>query len=167
MLLPIFLLSGISGAGKTRYTKDHLSGLVLSADDHFIRPDGTYHFNSAELGLAHGKVLHAFVEALEATTLGDFPHEAIVVDNPFTTALDLAPYVALANAYGITPTLTTLYLPFLTASRRNVHHVPEAGVRNQYNRLMAREIPPFWKIRREDLHWSESKQTYLLHNVMV
>jgi predicted kinase len=164
----VFLISGVSGAGKSTYVKSKLPGaMVVSADDYFTDKQGAYHFNPGMLGKAHGEALLKFADALRLAAEGDLEEPAIVVDNTFTTALELAPYVALANAYGITPTLTTLYLPFQVAAHRNVHNVPEQGVRHQWNRLQARELPAFWSLRKEDLHWSESHQSYMFQNAPV
>lgn len=72
--------------------------------------------------------------------------EVIIVDNTNTTALEIAPYVALANAYEDKVTLVTVDVDVETASKRNRHGVPLKTLQAQADNLKRRNCPSFWNI---------------------
>jgi len=156
----IIILSGVSGSGKSTLVKQlitegkdrsELGGggnwtATVSADDFFEGQScsGEYAFNPSLLGEAHGQCLRRFVEYLTAGTTPD----TLIVDNTNTTALEMAPYVLLANAYKVPVRLITITTPALTeAAKRNKHGVSLQTIQAQSDRLDARELPPFWMVR--------------------
>jgi predicted kinase len=133
------ILVGVSGSGKTTYAARELPGAVkCSADDWFVR-DGEYLFDPAELGLAHGA---CFRRAIEALQRGD----DVVIDNTNTSIAELAPYVAVGQAYGATVTVRVMCVDLDDCARRNIHGVPRGAIEGQSKRI--RETlaswPPFW-----------------------
>jgi predicted kinase len=151
----VFIMSGISGSGKSTYIKEHLPHTLVVSADH---SKGEYRFDPTKLGEAHGQSLRLFAEALadvrEGIPLGSnlartmpFPYDAIVVDNTNLTALELAPYVALANAYGIRPEIITLHVDVETAHARGQHNVPLRTVEHMYATLAKRQLPSYWNVK--------------------
>jgi predicted kinase len=135
----VIILRGPSGAGKSTYArKNHPTATVVSADDFFM-VRGNYEFDPKRLGEAHGSCLIRFVEAVT-----DESKAQIVVDNTNTTVAEVAPYAALALAYGHTLKIVTFVGDWRIAARRNVHGVSEATVESQANRTGEAMFPPWW-----------------------
>lgn len=149
----VIILRGIPGAGKSTWVANNASpnAAIVSADHFFTDAHGKYNFDPTKLPLAHGTCLKNFNRHV---TL-EFPHE-IVVDNTNTTVIEMAPYAALALAYGRTLKIVTLRCPPEIGAARNTHGVPLAGVQAMAQRLVDQEqfIPPWWT--HEVVEW-ESK----------
>jgi predicted kinase len=96
-----------------------------------------YRFNPAQLPEAHSACLRRFVALCETGT-------DVVVDNTNTTAVELAPYVALAGMYGYEVEIIRLHCDPFLAAKRNTHGVPEKAVLAMHARLMSDRLPPFW-----------------------
>jgi len=127
--MKVTIIAGISGSGKSTLAGAECGGSVrCSADDFFTDKVGDYHFNPAKLGEAHAMCLRKFVEALLAG-------KDAVVDNTNTTSTELAPYIALANAYGVDLRIVVIRCDAEIAARRNTHGVPERAVRAMASRL--------------------------------
>ena len=140
----VILMVGVSGSGKSTYARSLAGAFVVSADDHF-EVDGQYRFNPAELGVAHGKCLRRFIEALSAKS----PPALVVVDNTNTSIIELAPYVAVAQAYDCEIEIVRIVCPPEVAAARNTHGVPEAAVRAMHERIetmFQNKFPPFWRV---------------------
>ena len=71
----------------------------------------------------------------------------IVVDNTNTTAVELAPYVRLCEAFGVKYEIVFIRVPFGRACKRNVHAVPEATIWNMFQNLLSERLPAWWKIK--------------------
>lgn len=151
-LPPVFLVSGISGSGKTTYIKKHLPNTLVCSADHYFEQGGIYRFDPTKLGEAHGACLRKFTGAVSDPLGMRSAIDAIVVDNTFTTALELAPYVALANAYGVTPEIITLHTEAGIAYKRNRHDVPLRTIQRMFDTLEKRQVPAFWNVRHNDLY---------------
>lgn len=139
----VYILVGPSGAGKTSWTLAHgFSGCAVSADHFFIGPDGEYRFDVTRLGEAHGGCLRMFIGRIAGSPLrtSDEPYPPIVVDNTNSTVMEAAPYIAAALAYGRRVEILVFRTPADIAAPRNVHGVPEAGVRRMADTI-AREWP--------------------------
>lgn len=67
------------------------------------------------------------------------------------TVLELAPYVAVANAYNYKIELVTFLCDPEVGAKRNKHKVPYAACLAMDNRLVSRdrEIPVFWKLEKK------------------
>ena len=145
----IVLLCGVPGSGKSHYmmqTFQHIAGAVsVSADDFFVGVDGVYRFNPAQLKAAHGTCLLDFIEALEAG------RPVVVVNNTNTTAIEMAPYVALAWPYDYDVEIVRILCSDLElAARRNRHGVPLAAIEAMDRRItktFEEGLPPFWNVK--------------------
>ena len=131
------ILSGIPGSGKSTFAKALLSGKVCSADDYFM-VDGEYKFDVKLLADAHGACLRKFVHAISSGS-------DVIVDNTNLSAEEIVPYYALAAAWGYDIKLITFKCDVETAIARNVHGVPEDGIRAMAKNLEERKLPDYWK----------------------
>lgn len=139
----VTLLRGVPGSGKSTYVQAHMpDALVVSADAYFVR-DGIYQFNPAKLPQAHAACLRVFVQALQGCV------GQVVVDNTNTTVAEVAPYAALALAYGYELEVVNLQVNPAVAAARNVHGVPAASVEAMAQRLAVEtpRLPPWWPQR--------------------
>lgn len=142
MTTRVYIMLGVSGSGKSTYAAQHFEGAtVCSADKKFQTPKG-YVFDPRLLPEAHGDSLRDFVKALQA------PMATVIVDNTNTTVAEIAPYAALALAYGADLQLVHIACSVEIAAQRNAHGVPLAGVDAQGKRLAdtLRQLPPWWPL---------------------
>ncbi len=133
--MPVTILRGVSGSGKSTYAKK-VPGVVCSADDFFMN-EGTYRFNPRFLSEAHAACLRRFVGLM-------IRRRSAIVDNTNTRVIEMAPYVALAQAYGARIQVVTILCDPLVAAKRTRHFVPESTVLKQHQRLMREELPSEW-----------------------
>jgi hypothetical protein len=145
----VVILRGIPGSGKTmlahRYARKHRDTVVCSADDLFYDETDVYAFDPARIGEAHGECFLSVLAALRHGT------ERIVVDNTNTTAVEIAPYVLAAQAYGYDHEVWTIPCDVDVAITRGVHGVPADRVRAMAAALDAEQMPPWWnRFRHEE-----------------
>lgn len=135
----VIILRGISGSGKSTYTrKHHPDALVCSADDFFIdERTGMYVFSPAKLGEAHQWCLRKFLTGLQSGV------QEIVVDNTNTQLWEMSPYVQLASALGYEVLIVRMDTPVAVAAARNEHGVPQKAVQGMADRFQ--KVLPFWK----------------------
>lgn len=100
--MKIYILRGVPGCGKSTYAKlvqevSPRRTAVVSADSYFMR-DGDYRFDPTQLHLAHGECLRSYTEFVARSQGWGF--ETIIVDNTNLSVAEIAPYYALALAYG-------------------------------------------------------------------
>ncbi len=139
----VIILSGISGSGKSTYARkiaDTSKDVCIVSADHYFMVNGEYVFDANNLGEAHGQCLRNYTQAL----LGDAT--VIIVDNTNTTAIEIAPYVALAKAYKADCSLVTVHVDADVAVKRNCHGVSAKTIHNQATNLFNRHLPFHWKI---------------------
>jgi len=145
----VIILRGCSGSGKSTHAEAEMHGQYnvsrVSADNAFIQYNGEYKFDVTKLGEAHASCLRGFVDKLTKTNSApeDF---TVVVDNTNTTGTEVAPYAALALAYGHELKIITIVVDPVVAHARNVHEVPLKTVKDQYKRLQNSigKFPPWW-----------------------
>ena len=142
----VIVLSGVSGSGKSRYARelvyrDSADGRIVSADSHFYNEDGEYNFDPALLGEAHNQCLKTFSARV---TVRD---PLIVVDNTNTTVGEIAPYAALALAFGYELEIVTVLADPCVAAERNQHGTPLTAIWAQHCRLLSRQLLPWWPHR--------------------
>jgi predicted ABC-type ATPase len=135
----VWIMQGVSGAGKSSFP-DIYRAFVVSADHYFMR-GFEYQFDASKLGKAHANCLLMFAKALEAGM------NFVVVDNTNTTPVEVAPYYALASAYGYDVVIK--YIPcedLKLAAERNRHGVPLKTIEQQAKRIenFAKHMPPYW-----------------------
>jgi hypothetical protein len=106
-----------------------------------VNSAGEYAFDPARLGECHAICLRTFVELVRSP--GNLP---VVVDNTNTTIAEIAPYAALALAYGHDLEIVLLQASPGIAAARNIHGVPESTVRQMATRAGATywRLPPWW-----------------------
>lgn len=150
----VIILRGVSGSGKSTFVKKNWPhAQVFSSDFFFMKDDKVYDFDAKKLPYAHGWCLRQFINALSAFNHKvamlpgfDGKNEVFVVDNTNTTIAEIAPYYAVAQAYGLNAEIITLDVDPRKAAARNTHNVPATTVDRQYQNLVknAEQFPPFW-----------------------
>lgn len=132
------ILRGISGSGKSTYTRKNFpDAVVCSADDYFKLGTGSYVFNVAELGDAH---LYCWSKCHDALVAGT---ELVVVDNTNTQLWEMSPYVQMGKGLGYEVEIIRMDTPPHVAAARNVHGVPADKVRAMADRFQ--KVLPHWK----------------------
>lgn len=141
----VFILSGVSGSGKSTYIRNTFQDPFVVSADHFLYDsDGKYIFDPMKLGAAHAACFRRFIKVCS-----DHEPPLVVVDNTNTTTEEIAPYVLGAEAFDYDVEIVTLVPPSHVSldecARRNTHGVPLATVRKQQDRIMSRRFPFWWK----------------------
>lgn len=141
----VIVLQGVSGAGKTTYAQKLLEDYGMwvacaSADHYFLAHE--YAFKASELPKAHAYCLRNFIRFVEGGA------DLVVVDNTNTTAVEIAPYMAIAQAYGYEAEIHRLLCDTEVAAQRNVHGVPANSIRAMASRMRESRtaFPPRWKV---------------------
>ena len=140
---------GITGAGKSTRASyaaeaSERAGrvpVICSADAFMRNASGAYEFKPQRIGECHNRCLRTFVEALQT----DWPAD-VIVDNTNCSLAEVAPYIAVARAFGVEPTVEVVEMSVVDGYARNVHGVPFATVEAMSNNLdqMIKTWPPFW-----------------------
>lgn len=142
----VTIMRGPPGSGKTWWHTHQLkkgidSGVVVVDANSFFIENGEYRFDIERIHEAHEWCLRNFVEAL--LSKNNRPRH-LIVDNTNVSAVSIAPYVSLAEAYNegyqivrMEPRLTDLEM-----AKYCVHKVPAETV-SRMMRSMER-LPPFW-----------------------
>lgn len=125
----INILRGISGAGKSTYTRNNFPSASVFSADNFFMHNGIYEFDPNLLGRAHDWCKHQFERALQR---GD---DEVVVDNTNTTLRELKFYVEAAAEYGYTLSVIRLVVDPTIAADRNLHGVPAEKVQQMQDRF--------------------------------
>lgn len=146
----VTILQGIPGAGKSSLipfkNSLNVNKRVVSADAYFTDAEGNYRFDPTKLPQAHARCLREYTTLL--TLLNSEPQAEIVVDNTNTTVAEVAPYYALAQAYGYA--VRIVYLPCYpeVAAARNLHGVTREGCERMAATIQQRwerECPIWWR----------------------
>lgn len=119
MISPIaFIMIGLPGAGKTTWLKDYAHEVdVICSADHFFEDQGVYKFDPRRLGEAHAHCLQKFIEACRDGV-------NVAVDNTNVQLIHIAPYMAIAQAYGYE--VKVVHVESIGAQLRQKHGVPAA-----------------------------------------
>lgn len=159
--MKVIILRGLPGSGKSTHLKEmrieaNLDSHVItcSADTYFTNPvTKVYTHDPSKLSEAHSSCLLRFVEwldraAIEANSPSSYKAPFIlVVDNTNLTALEMAPYVALAIAYQAEIEMVSLVTPIMDAHHRNVHGAPREAYAAMDKRFWDFEMPHHWKTK--------------------
>lgn len=170
MSLQCYILSGVSGAGKSTWIQNQpwaKSADIHSADDFFIQENGEYRFDFTLLGQAFDACLLKFLRGIRNgwhakegrnTSLDDMPVQ--VVDNTNLTTEEIAPYYMLAKAHGYEVTLINLLVDANVAAKRNVHSVPLTTIKNMLHKMRNRKLPKYWDtLKQESYLWLNDEWT--------
>jgi predicted kinase len=141
----VIVLRGVPGSGKSTLAKRLQPDpkFIYSADDYFKNPiTGIYEFDRNKLGQAHGMCLRRF----NFDALLGWNQDVLVVDNTNTTAIEVAPYAALALAYGHNLKVITILTEVQPAFERNIHQVPLKSIKPMNSRLYQskNKLPEYW-----------------------
>lgn len=137
--MKVIVMSGIPGSGKSTLARERFPGAVVFSADAYFMVDGEYRFDPARIGEAHNGCLRSFTETLQAADV-----EVLVVDNTNLSVAEIAPYAALAQAYGAELLVLTVRCDVARAWTRNVHGVSAERVTAMAAVLASRELPPWW-----------------------
>jgi predicted kinase len=143
----VYIMRGLPGCGKSTWIKSRLpvTVKVVSADHFHTGADGVYRYDPKKAGEAHGDCLREFTRALNnKDTI-----QNLVVDNTNTSIGEIAPYVALALAFGVEHEIIYLPCSVEKSIARNVHAVPHGTILEMNRRLFAESLPPHWNVRVE------------------
>lgn len=147
-MLEIIIMQGVSGSGKSTYIKNNFpSAIVVSADYYFVNVvTGNYEFNCELLGVAHANCLRSYIDTVIAWN-NKVEDGVLVVDNTNCTVAEIAPYAAIATAYGHKLKIICLDIDPKVATARNLHGVEESNVIVMAERIMSssKDLPPYWK----------------------
>lgn len=136
----VWIYAGIPGSGKSTIIKNvHPKSAVFSTDDYY-KKNGEYNFKAELLSEAHAWNLRRFVEHIQKMEWD----VDTVVDNTNTTIAEMAPYVAVAKAYGHKVKVVLVTCNPQKAWERNVHGVPLATVEKLHEQFVNLQIPPWW-----------------------
>lgn len=144
----VIILRGVPGAGKTWWHKTKFPGpgnVVCSANDYFTDPDGGYTFKPELLHTAHNHCLRKYVRALHSPGM----LERAIVDNTNISAIEMAPYIALAEAYDVPYEIVRVYPMNMTVEQlaeRCIHDVPKAKIQRMLGDLQTNRLPRFWRL---------------------
>jgi len=138
----MYILSGCQGSGKSTWAK-RKRGITVSADDYFT-VGSSYRFDHAKLGKAHAECFRNAILTVQA-------NQDCVVDNTNSTTLEIAPYYQLAKAYNYNVVIVKVKCDVNKAASRNVHGVPEQGVKATARRCANLKLPPYWDVEVEEV----------------
>lgn len=145
------ILRGAPGSGKStlvqklKEERADLRVLKASADDERM-VNGQYVYNPKDNAKMHGACIRRFIDFANEERGGPSP-AILVSDNTNVTVQEIAPYGAIANAYGWSPVVVTVEADPELAAHRNLHGVPHEKVLAMHDRLQRsmRFIPSDWK----------------------
>lgn len=138
----VIVLRGVPGSGKSHQAACMTGATVVSADHYFIDSDGEYKFDPSKIAAAHAACLRRFLDELTSPS-----SELLIVDNTNASIAEMAPYMALAGAFGVEAEIIEVACDPAVAAARNVHGVPPDVVHKLHEIARANDplIPPWWK----------------------
>lgn len=152
--MKVIIMQGASGSGKSTYVSKIEGRTNVCSADHFFMVDGEYKFDPTKLGEAHASCMRDFLFALETAVQyqnaaldcgdDDYGIDAVIVDNTNTTQVEMAPYVAVAAAYGFPVEIVRCVAPAAVCAKRNTHGVPVGACEAMIKRMQ--DPAPFWDV---------------------
>jgi len=140
------IMVGCQGSGKSTWAKKNRQSCAItpveycSADEYFM-VGSSYKFDMTKLGKAHGA---CFKKAINAAMNG----KSIVVDNTNESVVEIAPYYALAQAFNMDVEIVYMVCSVEKAVARNIHDVPEVGVKATAHKIERLKLPSYWDVHK-------------------
>lgn len=165
----VFILRGLPGSGKSTWAArkleeypDHFTRpRIRSADDYFQTRDG-YKFDPTKLQEAHNECLLCYTKDIcdgyyKADKYNQFD---IILDNTNTTALEIAPYLRVAQAFGWDVEIVEFPCTLHDSLSRNIHDVPLRTIERMRDR-MEDFLPVSWQqyVVNVDPEWFNERST--------
>jgi tRNA uridine 5-carbamoylmethylation protein Kti12 len=146
------IMRGAPGSGKSTVVaavKDAMAArskqvAVASADAHRM-VEGRYVFDPKKNDDAHAGCLRDFIHS---ATVGDrygHDNDVIICDNTNVNVAEIAPYWAVARAYGWQPLIVYVETDPEVAAKRNIHGVPDAHVHRMAGRIREFKLPGMYR----------------------
>jgi len=120
----LFIVRGVSGAGKTTFA-EAICDIVVSADDYFMQPDGSCQFDPKLLPKAH-----AYCQDNVRKHLSE--GRSVAVANTFTRQWEMQPYLNMAAQMGV---MTFSTIVENRHGGQNAHGVPDEVVQGMKDRF--------------------------------
>jgi predicted kinase len=122
----VYILRGVSGSGKSTFTKTLPKNRVVHSTDNYFYKGGKYRFDPRKLTFYHRKNFEAFVESLKKGK------KIVVVDNTNLLCKFVAPYLEKAREFNY----RVILVEFLPRGReyhirKNVHNIPPRAISTQ------------------------------------
>jgi len=130
---------GLPGSGKSTLARE-VSGTTVIETDDFWYVDGEYRYQVERAGESHRWNIKRWVDLCRA----GFPN--IACANTNIALQEIAPYVAIADAYGYEVGVVRVEVSLKTSKARNIHAVPEMTLEymdREFNRVM---YPEWWNV---------------------
>lgn len=116
----LLVMRGVPGAGKSTYlSKTAPNAVVCSADHFFVRADGKYVFEAAQLQRAHETCFSTFIGLIANERV-----KLIAVDNTNLTWWEAGRYIEAGLTAGYDVEVVDVRASPEVAAARNVHGVP-------------------------------------------
>lgn len=131
----LYLIRGVSGAGKSTFAKKIVGHdfLVCEADKYFINKEtGEYKFDASKIKDAHKFCQDTVETYMKDSLVNNQFYREIAVSNTFTQEWEMESYFKLAKEYGYT------VFSIVMENRHggtNVHNVPEDKIEQMKNRF--------------------------------
>lgn len=148
----ILVMQGLPGAGKSTFAS-MLPHYTIVGADREVEAYATAHamtYDQARIRLgaeAHQRCLRKFAKLV----MGD--DVRVIVDNTNTTAAEVAPYVALAQAFGHEVRIVHVVNTAQQSEAHNMHGVPTSVIERMAANLAAFDPPPWWP--RDTVTWAD------------
>ena len=131
--MQIIILRGIPGSGKTTWRTQRAPMSPYASADAFFETkldngDVDYNFDPTLIGQAHAFCLREYTDYLMGDAVDAKDTDRLVVDNTNINVYEIAPYMALGQAYGHDVEIITFLCEPFQAANRNVHGVPSGVV---------------------------------------
>jgi len=135
-------MMGIPGSGKSTWIKNNLpekGTKIVSADHFWIRPDGSYKFDSERHLEAHRNCMLKFLNCFQDYSGID----TLVVDNTNIRSCEFAPYVAVAQAYNMKVRIVRVDVELQVALDRQTHGVPGHTMNFMHKEMYMKDNIPY------------------------